>query len=77
MSKVLEHFHITPEQCGLSVPHQNNLSEAQSYVLEDYTTMQATWTYQERESKQSRSLVVTVALLSAILTEYVPGTSWC
>lgn len=51
---LLEDFHITPEQCGLAAPRRNGLTEAQSFIFEDYATSQAYKNRRRRDLYQAR-----------------------
>ena len=51
---LLEHFYITPEQCGLSAPKQNTIPDAHAYVFEEYATMHATRNKRRKEAMRDR-----------------------
>jgi len=50
----LDHFHITPEQCGLGPPKRNGVSDAQALVFEDYAIRHAIRNKRKREAYNER-----------------------
>ena len=50
----LQHFYITPKQCGLSAPRQNAIPDAHAYVFEDYATMHAMRNKRRKEAIRER-----------------------